>query len=82
MKKSRNNIKGENANLPNAHEVSFQEKELLKRRGQEYFTLVLTREVDRILRLGGAKKKIFEARLFSPEFRRNIFEARLFSPEV
>ena len=39
MKKSRNNIKGENANLP----------ELLKRRGQEYFTLVLTKNYSNLV---------------------------------
>ena len=35
MKKSRNNIKGE--------------KELLKRRGQEYFTLVLTKNYSNLV---------------------------------
>ena len=50
MKKSRNNIKGENANLPNAHEVLFQEKsELLKRRGQEYYTLILTKNYSNLV---------------------------------
>ena len=36
MKKSRNNIKGENAKL-------------LKRRGQEYFTLVLTKNYSNLV---------------------------------